>query len=141
MPPSAATTGVAARRAELSAPPGAVASTTSLVASAKKKTMPTSLTRKRSAPATRAYESLPAFAQIRPATAPTGRSSERSMAVRTSRWGRSRGAVVMSPRRAGVAFSSAADLQPDRRADEAEAVADLVDEEPFVGEMKRGRDV
>src|SRR5436190_17412493 len=129
MPPRAAKTGVAARRAELNAPPGAVASTTSFVASAKKKTIPTSLTRKRDAPVTRAYDPAAALAQIDPTTAPAGNRSDRSIAMRTKR--------RISP----LAFSAAADLQADRRADEAEAVADLIDEKPLVGKMKRGRDV
>ena len=46
MPPTAAASGMAARRGECSAPPGAVASTTSFVASAKKNAMPMSLTTK-----------------------------------------------------------------------------------------------
>ena len=45
MPPTAATAGSAARRHVCSAPPGAVASTISFVASAKKNTMPMSLTK------------------------------------------------------------------------------------------------
>ena len=44
MPPAAAMTGSAARRHVCNAPPGDVASTTSFAASAKKKTIPTSLT-------------------------------------------------------------------------------------------------
>jgi hypothetical protein len=44
MPPTAARTGVAAFRGDASAPPGSVASNTSFAASAKKKTIPMSLT-------------------------------------------------------------------------------------------------
>ena len=46
MPPTAAASGMAARRGECSAPPGAVASATSFAASAKKNAMPMSLTMK-----------------------------------------------------------------------------------------------
>ncbi len=46
IPPTAATSGMAARRGECSGPPGAVDSTTSFAARAKKKAMPMSLTMK-----------------------------------------------------------------------------------------------
>src|SRR6185503_15436109 len=76
MPPAAAITGSAARLQVWRAPPGAVASTTSFVASAKKNAMPTSLTGKASAAATRAYEAWARFAQTRAITAPAGRKRE-----------------------------------------------------------------
>jgi hypothetical protein len=46
IPPTAAASGIAARRGECSAPPGAVASVTSFAARAKKNAMPMSLTMK-----------------------------------------------------------------------------------------------
>src|SRR5437763_15620406 len=80
MPPRAAHTGVAARRHALNAPPGAAASTTSFVASAKKKTIAMSLTAKRQAVAKRTYEGPATFAHTSAATAPIGRSSDCSIA-------------------------------------------------------------
>ena len=46
MPPHAASSGTAASRGDASGPPGSIASTISFAASAKKKTMPMSLTMK-----------------------------------------------------------------------------------------------
>ena len=84
MPPSAPHTGVAARRVELNAPPGAVASTTSFVASAKKKTIAMSLTTKWQAFAKRTYEVPATFAHNNPAIAPIGSSSDWSIVVRAT---------------------------------------------------------
>ena len=57
MPPAAASIGTAASRGDDNAPPGSVASTISFAASAKKNTIPTSLTAKCSACANRSYDS------------------------------------------------------------------------------------
>src|ERR1051326_8620301 len=78
MPPAAASNGTAAWRFDASAPPGRVASTISFAASAKKNTMPTSLTRACVASANVEYERGNAFAHTSAIAAPATSSSERS---------------------------------------------------------------
>src|SRR5688500_6698505 len=48
-------------------------------------------------------------------------------------------ASISAPR--GSFAPAAPDMKPDRRAEEAELVPDLVDQEPLVGEVEGGRDV
>jgi hypothetical protein len=78
MPPTAAMSGDTAWRPEARAPPGKVASKTSLAASAKKNTIPTSLTQKCSGCATASYVGKSTFAQTTAATVPASNSSELS---------------------------------------------------------------
>ena len=76
MPPTAAMTGSPPRRRECSAPPGAVASMISFIASPKKKAMATSLTAKWSGWVKRPYPSGLILAQKSAVTAPATIRSE-----------------------------------------------------------------
>src|SRR6266545_3294885 len=72
MPPTAARIGVAAFDGGCSDPPGAVASTISFAASAKKRVMPTSLTAKCALRANASYEPGARLAHTRATRAPIG---------------------------------------------------------------------